>query len=339
MGQATKIVLCRCAWVDRVSPQAVAAVEEGLTEAGVAFEIVPDLCGLAAAGDGRLADWTGSDDLRIIACYPRTLRWLFDWAGAPLPAGAVLVNLRTTAPAEAVAAVLEGEPPRGAPTGSTEQDSGTQREGDWLPWFPVIDYDRCVDCRQCLNFCLFGVYAAGEDGRVRVVKPDGCKTFCPACARVCPQRAIIFPKYDKPPINGDEVDEAALAQLRHSGALDGLANLDAMELRRRLRARTGADGRRFATTGASESARPTEGVAAAGPSDAPREASLEALAEALDIPPQVLQDLNVAHRRQLQDRIARGTRSPSSHESAGKPEGPTGTVEQPADELGGPAGG
>ncbi|HEX8311367.1 MAG TPA: ferredoxin family protein, partial [Chthoniobacteraceae bacterium] len=30
--------------------------------------------------------------------------------------------------------------------------------GQWKPWFPVIDYDRCTNCMQCLSFCLFGVY-------------------------------------------------------------------------------------------------------------------------------------------------------------------------------------
>src|SRR5262249_16191246 len=36
------------------------------------------------------------------------------------------------------------------------------KHGDWKPWFPVIDYDRCTNCMQCLSFCLFGVY--GVDG-------------------------------------------------------------------------------------------------------------------------------------------------------------------------------
>jgi NAD-dependent dihydropyrimidine dehydrogenase PreA subunit len=69
----------------------------------------------------------------------------------------------------------------------------------------VLDYDRCQNCKQCLNFCLFGVYALSEQGKVEVRKPSGCKTNCPACARMCPQKAIIFPKYADAPINGEEV--------------------------------------------------------------------------------------------------------------------------------------
>jgi len=61
-------------------------------------------------------------------------------------------------------------------------------------WYPVLDYSRCSGCRQCLNFCLFGVYAL-RDGRVTAVEPDNCKAGCPACARVCPAQAIMFPHF------------------------------------------------------------------------------------------------------------------------------------------------
>jgi len=62
-------------------------------------------------------------------------------------------------------------------------------------WYPVVDYDACQRCGQCADFCLFGVYVLGEDRSVRVAQPDNCKTGCPACARVCPKGAILFPDY------------------------------------------------------------------------------------------------------------------------------------------------
>ena len=34
---------------------------------------------------------------------------------------------------------------------------------------------------------------------------NNCKTDCPACSRVCPEVAIMFPKYRHGPINGEEV--------------------------------------------------------------------------------------------------------------------------------------
>ena len=75
----------------------------------------------------------------------------------------------------------------------------------WKPWFPVIDPARCTNCMQCLSFCLFDVYGVSPDAKITVLNPSNCKTDCPACARVCPEAAIVFPKYHSGPINGDEV--------------------------------------------------------------------------------------------------------------------------------------
>ncbi len=79
--------------------------------------------------------------------------------------------------------------------------------GKWKPWFPVIDYTRCTNCMQCLSFCLFDVYGVSADNKIQVQNNDNCKTNCPACSRVCPEVAIMFPKYQGAPINGDEVNE------------------------------------------------------------------------------------------------------------------------------------
>ena len=67
--------------------------------------------------------------------------------------------------------------------------------GAWKPWFPVIDFDRCTNCMQCLSFCLFDVYGVSKGGQIQVQNHDNCKTDCPACSRVCPEVAILFPKY------------------------------------------------------------------------------------------------------------------------------------------------
>ena len=75
----------------------------------------------------------------------------------------------------------------------------------WKPWFPVIDYERCTNCMQCLSFCLFDVYGVDDSQQIEVRNNDNCKTNCPACSRVCPEVAIMFPKYSGGPINGAEV--------------------------------------------------------------------------------------------------------------------------------------
>ena len=78
--------------------------------------------------------------------------------------------------------------------------------GKWKPWFPVIDYKRCTNCMQCLSFCLFDVYGVSTDGKIQVQNQSNCKTDCPACSRVCPEVAILFPKYRHGPIHGGEVN-------------------------------------------------------------------------------------------------------------------------------------
>lgn len=83
--------------------------------------------------------------------------------------------------------------------------TGAVRSGVWKPWFPVIDFRRCTNCMQCLSFCLFDVYGVSKDHKIEVRNQDNCKTDCPACSRVCPEVAIMFPKYRHGPINGDQV--------------------------------------------------------------------------------------------------------------------------------------
>lgn len=82
-----------------------------------------------------------------------------------------------------------------------------QSRAHWKPWFPVIDYDRCTNCMQCLSFCLFDVYGVDQANQITVQNQTNCKTDCPACSRVCPEVAILFPKYKAGPINGDEIHE------------------------------------------------------------------------------------------------------------------------------------
>jgi Pyruvate/2-oxoacid:ferredoxin oxidoreductase delta subunit len=72
-------------------------------------------------------------------------------------------------------------------------------------WYPVIDYSRCTNCMECLDFCLFGVYGVDKLDRILVENQDNCKRGCPACSRVCPEHAIMFPDYKTPAIAGAPV--------------------------------------------------------------------------------------------------------------------------------------
>ena len=72
-------------------------------------------------------------------------------------------------------------------------------------WYPVIDYSRCTNCMECIDFCLFGVYGVDGHERILVENQDNCKKGCPACSRVCPEHAIMFPDYKTPAIAGAPV--------------------------------------------------------------------------------------------------------------------------------------
>jgi len=114
-------------------------------------------------------------------------------------------------------------------------DEGARAQAPWTPWFPVIDHDRCTNCMQCLSFCLFGVYGVDADHRIQVQNQEQCKTLCPACSRVCPEAAIMFPKYKAGPINGDEVNDSDLQREKMKVDLSSLLGGDIFAL---LRARS-----------------------------------------------------------------------------------------------------
>lgn len=69
-------------------------------------------------------------------------------------------------------------------------------------WYPVIDFSRCTNCMECIDFCLFGVYGVDGGSRILVEQPDNCRKGCPACSRICPANAIIFPQHKAPAIAG-----------------------------------------------------------------------------------------------------------------------------------------
>jgi NAD-dependent dihydropyrimidine dehydrogenase PreA subunit len=73
-------------------------------------------------------------------------------------------------------------------------------------WYPVIDFSRCTNCMECIDFCLFGVYGVDDNETIVVEQADNCRKGCPACSRVCPQNAIIFPQHKTPAIAGANVD-------------------------------------------------------------------------------------------------------------------------------------
>ncbi len=148
---------------------------------------------VSALGNGAKTSGQAQDHLLVLGDFGGRAPELEDAAGSVRIATKDIGGLD----AEAVLSLVE----------SYRDDTPMNQPGKWKPWFPVIDYDRCTNCMQCLSFCLFDVYGVDGDHRIQVQNQDNCKTNCPACSRVCPEVAIMFPKYASGPINGEPVSD------------------------------------------------------------------------------------------------------------------------------------
>lgn len=76
-----------------------------------------------------------------------------------------------------------------------------------VPWYPVIDRERCSGCGTCHDYCLFSVYfrdAAKPAGRARARSGAAeLQDRLPACARLCPEGALMFPFCQEAELNGE----------------------------------------------------------------------------------------------------------------------------------------
>lgn len=268
MSKSPLILYCDCSYTGLVCQDAKDQVLKAVENSGVAFEVVPDLCELAARRDPILKRWAMADPLKIVACYPRGIKWLFEVGQGPLQHDNIeFLNMRADSAESIIASLL----PDQAQIAQGENIQ-VEKTSEWVPWFPVIDYGRCVNCKQCMNFCLFGVYVLSQDDKVEVQNPTHCKTNCPACARICPQTAIIFPKHDGSPINGDEPTNENAAGEKTQVNLNELLDGDIHDIIRKR----GKGGKLFA----------------AKPGQSPGLSNIKDIQEKLGIPADVLASLS-----------------------------------------------
>jgi hypothetical protein len=105
-----RILFCNCTYANVVPAEVKSAVLRKLCESGVAFDAVADLCELSARKDPTLAAVAAGGPVKVAACFPRAVKWLFASAGAPLTAEAAeILNMRVQSADEVGAAILSQE--------------------------------------------------------------------------------------------------------------------------------------------------------------------------------------------------------------------------------------
>lgn len=101
MSDHRPILYCRCAYAKVLPEDVKDQVLERLIDSGQPFESVSDLCEMSARKDPGLVALSQQKGLRIVACYPRAVKWLFSAAGAPIDPSSIeageieILNMRT----------------------------------------------------------------------------------------------------------------------------------------------------------------------------------------------------------------------------------------------------
>ena len=198
-----KVVLCNCRG-NIVDVTVLHAISSYIQNIDIELITVSDLCGICVTKKAETQTlFSTQDELLIIACHPRAVRLLLQNIGVDIETKQFsFLNFRENRNDHFFNTIQSF-------ANDTSGKSSINIESDpaWPAWYPIIDNIRCSTCGQCADFCLFGVYEKSE-GHVNVVNPKGCKNNCPACARICPQAAIVFPKYSEGgAISGSEIND------------------------------------------------------------------------------------------------------------------------------------
>lgn len=109
-----KILYCRCAYAKVVPEDVKNDVLEKLCDSGASFECISDLCEMSARKDPQLKQLIdGEQDLKVVACYHRAVKWLFHSAGVPFPdeeeSSVEVLNMREKTADEIVNSLLESQ--------------------------------------------------------------------------------------------------------------------------------------------------------------------------------------------------------------------------------------
>ena len=122
-----RILYCHCAYAQVVPAEVKQAVLKKLCESGASFEAVADLCEMSARQDPALQRLAEGECVKIAACYPRAVKWLFAAAKAPLPLDATeVLNMRVQSADEVTAALFNPELRPNLPAGKETKPSAAE---------------------------------------------------------------------------------------------------------------------------------------------------------------------------------------------------------------------
>ncbi len=132
METPSKILYCHCKYAQVVPKEVKETVLRALCDSGQEFEAVADLCEMAARKDPALARLAqGSGSLKIAACFPRAIKWLFHQAGTPLAdAKTEILNMRVQSAGQVISALTGSA--AGAPQ-NDQQPTATPVVSDAVP--------------------------------------------------------------------------------------------------------------------------------------------------------------------------------------------------------------
>ena len=110
MAEPARLLYCNCTYAQVVPKEVKEAVLRKLCETGLPFDAVADLCEMSARRDPALKRLAEGGTIKIAACYPRAVKWLFTAARAPLREdGAEVLNMRVAVAEEVFKALLNPE--------------------------------------------------------------------------------------------------------------------------------------------------------------------------------------------------------------------------------------
>ena len=115
-----RILYCNCTYAQVVPKEVKEAVLRRLCESGAAFDAVADLCEMSARQDPSLQSLAADGEVKIAACFPRAVKWLFAAARAPLnPRSAEVLNMRTQTADEVAAGLFRDQLHPNLPAGKS----------------------------------------------------------------------------------------------------------------------------------------------------------------------------------------------------------------------------